>query len=197
MGFFNSFKTISLIKTGLNLKNNDILKVGMVLALFFIILTSGCISFPKNEIKTFSDGVMSFNYPGDFYNLKYYMNNDSSSPLQAVGQLQNSDRRSMQLIRIGKNKSATSPTEVRDMGVSKLKNNSSCELLSTTTETNPNGIVVEKITYTQEDASFGTVRYNDMIFKVNGAVYGISAYGLDSNKQQITKTASIIFQSIK
>ncbi len=33
---------------------------------FSVVLVSGCTSYSTNETKTFSDGLMSFDYPGFF-----------------------------------------------------------------------------------------------------------------------------------
>ena len=71
------------------------------------------------------------------------------------------------------------------------------EVSSLTTETNPNGVVVEKTTFTYEYTFGMRVWFSDMIFKINDTVYVISVYGPDSNNQEIMNTTNVIFRSIK
>lgn len=94
--------------------------------------------------------------------------------------------------------SAISPAEARDGIVSVVKNMSTGQVLSITTETNPNGVIIEKTTYTDEFIfGFKTV-YSDMFFKINDTVYRITVYGLNTkNEQKIPNTTNVIFQSIK
>ena len=179
------------------MKRSNIMGIGIVGTLVLIILASGCISSPTTDTKTFSDGAMSFNYPDNFVDITEQGNsNSSSSSWQDMVKLGNNNLLCMQVILVGNNEGETSPAEVRDNGVLKVKKQPRGEILSTTTETNTYGILVEKSTYKQ-DSVFGMVVYNDMFFKINGVVYAISVYGPDSNKQQIMETANIVFQSIK
>lgn len=183
---------------GITLKRSNIMGMGIVGTLVLIILASGCISSPTTDTKTFSDGAMSFNYPDNFVDITEQGNsNSSSSSWQDMVKLGNNNLLNMQVILVAKNTGETLPAEIRDNGVLKVKKQPRGEVLSTTTETNTYGILVEKSTYKQEDSVFGRVVYNDMFFKINGVVYAISVYGPDSNKQQIMETANIVFQSIK
>lgn len=168
--------------------------MGIIGILVSVLLVSGCTNSSTNQTKTFSDGVMSFNYPAGFNNVTYSGDTNSSSPMRIIGKVENGNALS---IGVGRNISATSPTEVRDRSVLKVKNMSTGEVLSITTETNPNGVVVEKTTYTYEVSIGIRARYEDMYFKINDAVYAISVGGADSDKQQIINTANIVFQSIK
>ena len=52
------------------MKNNNVINLGIIGILLLIVFASGCISSSTNETKTFSDGVMSFNYPGYFNSQK-------------------------------------------------------------------------------------------------------------------------------
>lgn len=177
------------------MKNSTILLIGIIGVFILIVLVSGCTS---SSTKTFSDGDMSFNYPDNFVDITEQGNsNSSSSSWQDMVKLGNNNLLNMQVILVGKNTGETSSAEIRDNGVLKVKKQPTGEVLSTTTETNTYGILVEKSTYKQEDSVFGRVIYNDMFFKINGVVYAISVYGPDSNKQQIMETANIVFQSIK
>jgi hypothetical protein len=67
--------------------------------------------------------------------------------------------------------------------------------LSITTETNSNGIVIDKVIFLDEKYGDQTIN-NLMYFKINDTVYGLGVYGPYSNKQ-VTNTANIVFQSIK
>jgi len=174
--------------------------MGLVGIIVLIVLASGCISSSTNKTKTFSDGAMSFNYPADFNNTTYSENDtNSSSPMQVIGEFESTVPFKYQYIMVGKNISAISPTELRNWSVSNLKNSSTGELISITTETNPNGVVIQKTTYTEEFMFGIRTRFNDMYFKINDTVYAISVYGPDINinKQNITETTNIIFKSIK
>jgi hypothetical protein len=180
------------------LKNNTILKIGIIGILIFVILASGCISSFNTGTRTFSDGVMSFNYPADFDNAT--TSDINSTKMQEVsffkkdslfGSLFNK-----QYIYVARNKTGLSSAEARDGTVSKVKNVSTGQLLFSTTETNPNGVVVEKISFVEEE--FGKKAWHCMMyFKIKDTVYGIVVYGPYSNREKITSTANIIFQSIK
>lgn len=179
------------------MKKQQYYKIGIVLILVFIVSASGCISPTSNETKTFSDGVMSFNYPEDFHNDTYSENTNSS--MQLIGKLKNTIPFRMHDIAIFRNTSTTSPTQAREGVISVVKNMSTSEISSIATETNPNGIVIEKTTFTYEYTFGMRARFNDMFFKINDTVYVISVYGPDTttSTQNIMNTANIIFQSIK
>lgn len=170
--------------------------MGIMGTLILIVLVSGCIS-NSSTTKTFSDGVMSFNYPGDFRDISSEQNNYSSSSWQEICHFGTDNILNTQAILVGKNTNGTSSAEERDKFILEVKNVYKGNIISITTETNSNGIVVEKIAYTSESPPFGLNRYNDMYYKINGVVYAISVYGPDSNKQQIINTTNIVFQSIK
>lgn len=171
---------------------NNLLKIGVLGILVLTVLISGCTS--SSTLKTFSDGVMSFNYPGDFRN---YTNeiNFSSSATQRICKL----NRYVFVIYVLKNRNWTSPPEVISKIASGVKDKSDAEALFITTETNPNGVAVERITYIQ-DSKLGPILkivYHDMYFQVDGIVYAISVNGPELFKQQVTDIANFIFQSIK
>jgi hypothetical protein len=123
------------------LKNNIILKIGIVGTLVSIVLVSGCTSSSTNETKTFSDGDMSFNYLADFYNVTFSGNEIDSSTMRLIGMLENKDGFT---IYVCKNKTKTSLTETREGTISSVKNSLTGKVLPPTTETNPNGVIVEK-----------------------------------------------------
>ncbi|BDZ66844.1 hypothetical protein GCM10025860_02920 [Methanobacterium ferruginis] len=70
------------------------------------------------------------------------------------------------------------------------------EVASTTTETNSNSVVVEKISYTECGFLIIKGRYDSMYFQSNGDVYAIMVYGLGLDKQKLANIDDIIFQSI-
>ena len=180
------------------LKNNIILTIGIIGALFSVVLVSGCTSYSTNETKTFSDGVMSFNYPADFDNAT--TSDMNSTKMQEVSFFKKDSLIdslfNKQYISVATNKTEVLGTEARDGTVSKVKNASTGQLLSSTTEINPNGVVVEKISFVEEE--FGKKAWHCMMyFKIKDTVYGIAVYGPYSNREKITSTANIIFQSIK
>lgn len=178
------------------MKKCNLLKIGVISILVLTVLISGCTS--SSTLKTFSDGDMSFNYPGNFINLSSHGDNNSdSSILQVIGKLGNSNFLDMQQIEIGKSITNASAKEVRDKVVLNARNLSTAKVLSINTEINPNGITVEEYTYTIEDSHNGQLRFNEMFFEINNVVYAISVSGPDKNKQQIDNTTKIIFQSIK
>ncbi len=163
--------------------------------MIFVILASGCISSFNTGTRTFSDGVMSFDYPGIFNTETQEINN---SKIQRVAYFVSGDLFNKQYINVFKNKTDISPVELRDETVSKNRNLSTSEVLSSTTETNPNGIVVETIRMTIVYNENGEkTSHNVFYFKINDTVYGIGVYGPYSNREKITSTANIIFQSIK
>lgn len=151
-----------------------------------------------NETKTFTDGVMSFNYPADFDNSSFVIN-DSNSSLRVIGKLENTAPLKGQVIWVDKNISATSSAETRDKLVSQVQNMSKTEkLISISTETNPNGIVVERVIHTDDQVNPGTqIRYNELFFQINDSVYRILISGYEDKQEAIDNTNNIIFQSIK
>jgi len=139
---------------------------------------------------------MSFSYPEFFNTHSEEINN---SKMQKVAYFISDNLIfNKQCIMVVKNKTDISPVELRDETVSKNKNSSTSEVLSTSTETNPNGVVVETIrmTIVYKENNEKT-RHNLMYFKIKDTVYGIGVYGPYSNREKITSTANIIFQSIK
>lgn len=180
------------------MKNINIFNLGVLLTLILIVSASGCTNPPTNQTKTYSDGIMSFNYPSDFNNVSYSGNNTGNSSMHVISKLENTIPFRVHDIMVLKNISAISPAEARDGIVSVVKNMSTSQVLSITTETNPNGVIIEKTAYTDEFIfGFKTV-YSDMFFKINDTVYRITVYGLNTkNEQKITNTTNVIFQSIK
>ncbi|BDZ67928.1 hypothetical protein [Methanobacterium ferruginis] len=176
------------------MKNNTILKIGIMGILVSIIPTSGCTSSSTNETKTFSDGDMSFEYPVDFYDVDYSGNEIDSSTMRLICMFENKNGFAM---RVFKNKTRTSPTEAKDVAVSKIENLSNYKVLSTTTETNSNGVAVEKISYSESKFLIFNWRHDNMYFQRNDDVYVITVSAIVLDKQKLADINNIIFQSIK
>jgi hypothetical protein len=174
--------------------------IGLLVILLFVIAVSGCTVYSKNANGTFSDGSVSFNYPGELHQVDNFKEINSTK-MEAIAYFNNDnvvnyfvENKNKQFIQVLKNKSYTTPTEARDKTI--IGFNSFSGEVSTKSETNPNGIVVEKIWANVEESGLKTMDYR-MFFKINDAVYIIRVYGPESNKQQIINTSNLIFQSIK
>jgi hypothetical protein len=175
-----------------------ILAVGM---LILVVLASGCASTTPNPfnntipaVQTFSDGVISFNYPTGFEVRTERANiTTEGTGWQDLTFLANDNIG----IDVKKNPEASSAVIVRE-GTEQAVLEASGTILSSSSEINPNGVVVEKSTSQQTDPySNILVRYYDLFFSVNGLVYHISVYGEVAKNPQIQNTADMIFNSLK
>lgn len=138
---------------------------------------------------------MSFEYPGF---LSTQPDEINSSKMEKVAYFESGDIFNKQCIIVSKNKTDITPAELRDETVSINNNSSTSKVLSTTTATNPNSVVVETLMMTIVLKENGEkTRLDLMYFKINTTVYIIAVYRPYSNAQQITTTANIIVQSIK
>lgn len=171
------------------MKNKILLKIGLIVVIL-IILAYAYSSLTEN--KKFTDSVITFDYPGFFIPHSFEMNR---TQMQGVSYFKSIDPVNEQYIFVMKNKTEISPTELRDVTVSKNQNSSTSQVLSTSTVTNPNGIIVETIRMTISNGK--PSRHNLMYFKINNTVYGIVVYGPYSNLERITDTSNAVFQSIK
>ena len=177
--------------------------LGIILGILtLVVFASGCTSNTQTSsdgtsspLQTFSDGSISFNYPIGFEIRTERANITSEGTgWQNLAYLANKDYIG---IDVKKNPEESSAVIVRD-GTEKAVREASGQILSTTTETNPNGLVVEKSISQQMDPYTNlVVRYYDMFLSVNGAVYHISVYGDVPKNQQIKKTADMIFNTLK
>jgi len=167
--------------------------------LVLVVFLSGCTSTtPSNYttpvVQTFSDGVISFNYPTGF-EVRTQRANITS---EGVGWQDLSYLASKEGVGIDvrKNPTASSAVIVRE-GTEQGVLEASGVILSTSSEINPTGVVVEKSSSQQTDPYTNLVmRYYDLFFSVNGVVYHISVYGEVSLDQQIQNTADMIFNSL-
>ena len=170
-----------------------ILVLGLILGIIGI---SGCISSGSSTNSTFSDGSISFDYPSDFTNATPGSLISGDKSWVDVKYLANSDGTA---IYVQKNLKINDPSNARQITDSKNKGDvSTGEILSHTTDTNPNGITVYKSINTLKNPDDGEVlKYIDLYFKDNkGVVYAISIYDTESNYQTVSDTADVIFNSL-
>ncbi len=180
---------------------------GITLILVLIMIAgvvgiSGCTdSGAAGSQKTFSDGSIKFNYSEDFENATSPGNIISGDKSWiTVGFLGNNATGTA--IDIAKNKETKDPNGARQVtdAATTTSNGgvSTGEILSHTTETNPNGITIFKSIHTLKDPDTGeTVKYIDFYFKdKKGVVYSISVYNAESEYQDVSDTADMIFKSL-
>jgi len=166
---------------------------GFLGILILFVVASGSAS---STLLKFSDGIISFNYPSDFQNITFSGNITSESS-NLIDKTHMANRDNIAIV-IGKNLQANSAANARDATLVSFNKISTDKVFSTTTETNPNSIVVEKSITQLIDPNTNTVlKCIDMFFTANGVVYHISVYGDDSKNQQIIETADTIFNSLK
>ncbi|BDZ68600.1 hypothetical protein [Methanobacterium ferruginis] len=174
--------------------------ISLIMVFFIVVLFyagTNPFSNESNEIITFSDGVMSFDYPDSFSSAEYTKHNINASGdiLNEIAYFKGKNTLHKHNFIVFKNVTATSATELINNYRTNVESNSSDEIAYNSIETNPNGVVVEKIIGKQDD-TLATMSFN-MVFKVKDTVYLISVYGFESDEQEINETANTIFQSIK
>jgi hypothetical protein len=168
---------------------NKIISILSITLILSIVSISGCTDSSTGN-KTFSDGAMSFNYPSSFNS---YSDDTNSSFYESIANFADYDHHIR--LSVFKNKTEITLTEAKAASISKVKNYTKDEVLSVTTETNPNGIVVER--YTFIDRTNPTSISNVMLFKISNNIYVIGVDGPESIKKKVTDTTNIVFQSIK
>jgi hypothetical protein len=179
------------------LKSPFLVITGIILVIFLSGCTNPTQSYNNTgpAVQTFSDGVVSFNYPTGFEVRSERANITSEGGgWQDLTFLANTDYIG---IDVKKNQEAISALIVRE-GTEQAVLEASGTILSNSSEINPNGVVVEKSTSQQKDPYTNLVlRYYDLFFSVNGVVYHISVYGEVAQDQGIQYTADMIFNSLK
>lgn len=169
--------------------------------LILIVLIAGCTTTvpPSNytapSVQTLSDGAISFNYPAGFEVRTQRANITSEGTgWQDLTFLANQDQVG---IDVRKNPKASSAVIVRE-GTEQAVVEASGTILSTSSEINPQGMVVEKSSSQQVDPYTNQLmRYYDLFFAVNGLVYHVSVYGEVAKDPIIQYTADMIFNSLK
>ncbi len=174
--------------------NKKLWAMGVIGVLILLVAISGCTNSSQNltsQNRTFSDGSVSFYYPADMIN--YTSNIGLVNGWVNVVSLINNNTK----IDFSKNPNSTNPRRARDAVSAAVKQNSG-RVLSSTDETNPNGVAVFRITTDLYDPNAKTmVRDYQMIFKGNGILYGFDIYGINITDSQIHETSDRVFNSIK
>lgn len=171
--------------------------LGIIGILVVVVAMSGCTSSGGNL--TYSTGGVTFNYPDDFKNTTAPASIISgSSSWSAIGYLSNSQNIIIQ-IQNNPNTDQTLTPSLAIIGeeLSVKQNNGS--VLSTTNDTNPNGVVVAgSISTLTDPTSNNLLRYYDMTFSAkNGQIYSITVYGPDSSNSAILDVKNTIYNSLK
>lgn len=143
-----------------------------------------------------SDGSVSFNYPENLENMENNTNYQTimigTENWKEVGKLGNDN------IDILVQKSlSVNPRNARDDSNAAVREHGD-QVISSTEETNPNGVEVFKsITAIKDHDTNGLLKYYDLTFTDKGATYVITVYGPDSKDTELSATADMIFNSIK
>lgn len=144
-----------------------------------------------------SDGSVSFNYPTNLENTEnstsYQTIMIGSENWNGVGMLGNDN------IDIYVQKSlSVNPRNARDDSNAAVRERGD-QIVSSTEETNPNGVEVFKSIKILKDPDINSkLKYYNMLFTDGkGVTYAISVYGPDSEDAELSTTANMIFNSIK
>lgn len=165
----------------------------LLLTLILVIVgISGCTSLKSQ--KSFSDGSITFNYPGSFQNstlpeiimpegwIKVATLTDESTTIY-----------------VQKNEKTGDPEEIQQVIENSITtSNLTGEVLSRTKERNPKGIEISKGIYTLIDPNNNEkLKYIHFYFKdKKSATYIIRIYDYESNYNKVSDTADIIFNSL-
>jgi hypothetical protein len=169
--------------------------------LITVVILGGCTTTPTPSnytsspaVQTFSDGVISFNYPAGFEVITTRANITSEGiGWQDLTYLENNNDI---IINVRKNPQESSAVIIRE-GTEEAVVEASGVILSSASLINPQGVVVEKSISQQTDPYTKQVlRYYDLFFSVNGVVYHISVYGEVAKDQHIQYTSDMIFNSL-
>jgi hypothetical protein len=156
-----------------------------------IVAVSGCTN--HSEAANFTDGSVSFSYPGDMTNTTSNGNLSGSNWVN-IAYIAKSDV----YIYVNKNPTLNDQATPRDVINADVQANSG-QVLSTTDEVNPNGIEVSRnmVTLTDPSTKILLIYYNFFFKNKSGEVYQITVYGSDSKNSEIRETATQVFNSLK
>lgn len=171
---------------------NKILLLVLIVALS-VIGISGFIYLNTSSQKSFSDGSITFNYPGSFQN-------GTSQEITSEGWIHVITlNHEGTFIYVQKNELNTDPEDARQEIESLITNSSfSGEVVSHTKEINPNGIEIFKGIYTLIDPTYNEkLKYVYFYFKdKKGVLYNIIIYDYEKNYKKVSNVADIIFNSL-
>lgn len=168
--------------------------VGIIGIFVLIVAISGCTT-TTSSTKTFSDGVITFSYPNDFEETTYSGTITGSNKWVDVVKLLNGTV----TIYAQKNPQMDSPAAAKNATEKSIIGLKNGKVLSSTTETNPKGVKMERLNFNLEDTKTGILLTHDAMWfeSSNGVVYGIVIAGYETNKQDVKKVADIVFQSLE
>lgn len=173
----------------------------IVMTIIISLAIAGCVSNTQEHtsvsIQSYTDGSINFNYTGDMQSHAAPGDIISGSKnWNDVILLADNDV----IIRVQKSLALKDYdiTYIRDINSDQIKQNGG-SLLSTTLETNPNGVEVAKSINTITDPNTNSLlRYYKMYFKDNhGTIYSIDVYGYSNKQDQIKSAVETVFNSIK
>lgn len=159
-----------------------------------IVGISGCTSLNTQSQKSFSDGSITFNYPGSFQNSTLP---EIIMPEGWIKVATLTDEGTT--IYVQKNEKTGNQEEIqRAIENSIISSGFKGEVLSRTKETNPNGIEISKGIYTIIDPNNNEkLKYIHFYFKDKKSTsYIIRVYDYESNYNKVSDTADTIFNSL-
>lgn len=165
--------------------------------LIVIVAISSCTSQPVAN-STYTDGVITFQYPADFKNAtpQSAVISGSKDWIQDLS-LANSNNIGINLY---KNTNISNSETVNGIGqatVTNFKQVSSTNIISSARVTNPKGVELWVIKYTFTDPSTSNMDYAEAGFCIiKGSAYEIVAVGANNSKSDVQQTAQTIFNSI-
>lgn len=143
----------------------------------------------------FKNGNMSFQYPSDFQNITRrsdIITGDSN--WQTLRTLNNSQGINIVIKRYN---GVAEPAGVISDTQNSIRNNNGT-VLSTTDQTNSNGVEIFGSIHTLTNPTDNTIlRYYQMSFMATGQTYSIQVFGDDSENSNILKVKNIVFNTLK
>lgn len=164
--------------------------IGLVGILVLVVAMSGCTNY---ELLTYSDGVISFDYPDTFKNAPSPENiTNGSTDWEEIAYLKNdNDVR----IQVAKNPKIWSNYEAKTANEQSIKETG--EVIESTDDINDNAVYMDILVYTFDDPDGrGKILYYEMYFSGNKTVYIVTVYGLESKRDEIYAVADTISDSI-
>ena len=145
---------------------------------------------------TFTDGIITFEYPDVFEERPEPKEIISGSSSQVtVGFLSFNGVIEIDIV---KNIKSISPTKARDSTENEVRTLSTGQILSRTTVNNPYGVIAEKSIHSiMEPRTKAIITYNSIFFRANGMVYAITVFGLDSDYELIEIVADFICDTLR
>lgn len=162
--------------------------------IFVLILAAASLAIGATQ-HTYTDGVISFQYPSSFYEI-----NPPKNIIGGANWYQSSNFKNNQSIYISIQEYDgylfPTPEQITDDD-EKSETENGCNILSTIVKTNPNGIVISQHAYTLTNPNNNIqLEYFNMVFLANKQLYCIQVYGTYGNNG-ISNVRDMIFNSLK